>query len=268
MTHKEIIKELLPPFLIKQRRKLLEKYGWSGDFQSWEEAASRCSGYENDAILLRVKDAALKVKQGVAVYERDSVLFPKIEYSWPILAALMYVAATKSGALRLIDFGGSLGSSYFQNRRFLQDLREVRWCVVEQDHFVRCGRELFEDEFLRFYNSIDDCVEHERPDAIMLSSVIQYLPNPYDFIKEIVGRSFAYILIDRTGFSSSGRHCITVQQVDPAIYPASYPCHFFSKMIFCDAFKERYDLIAEFKAMGETTYRAEFRGFIYQLRKN
>jgi putative methyltransferase (TIGR04325 family) len=38
-----------------------------------------------------------------------------------------------------LDFGGSLGSSYFQNKKFLDALRLVEWNVVEQENFVATG---------------------------------------------------------------------------------------------------------------------------------
>ena len=70
-------------------------------------------------ILDKVLAATLKVKQGQAVFERDSVLFDEIEYSWPLLAGLMWAAASNGGKLNVLDFGGALGSSYYQNRKFL-----------------------------------------------------------------------------------------------------------------------------------------------------
>jgi putative methyltransferase (TIGR04325 family) len=38
-----------------------------------------------------------------------------------------------------------LGSSYFQNRKFLQSLPDVRWNVVEQPHYVDAGRKYIEE---------------------------------------------------------------------------------------------------------------------------
>ncbi len=61
--------------------------------------------------------ATRKVVAGEAVYERDSVVFDHLEYAWPLLACLLQIAAERR-SLRVIDFGGSLGSSWRQNRRF------------------------------------------------------------------------------------------------------------------------------------------------------
>lgn len=42
-------------------------------------------------------EATLKVKRGEAVFERDSVLFDEIQYSWPVTAALI-----RNGRLHLL----------------------------------------------------------------------------------------------------------------------------------------------------------------------
>ena len=118
---------------------LPSKYGWSGDYTDWQTALQKGTGYNATNILELVKEATLKVKNGEAVYERDAVLFDTIEYSWPLLSGLMLAAAKNKGSLNVVDFGGSLGSSYFQNRFYLRELESVSWNVIEQPAFVDCG---------------------------------------------------------------------------------------------------------------------------------
>ncbi len=79
--------------LLKSSIKLILKngVGWSGDYSSWKSAQQHCVGYDAANILEKVKDAILKVKNGEAVYERDSVLFYKIEYAYPLLSASVVV---------------------------------------------------------------------------------------------------------------------------------------------------------------------------------
>jgi putative methyltransferase (TIGR04325 family) len=84
---------------------------FEGSYNTWQEADAHCNGYDNMDILEKVLFATLKVKNGEAVYERDSVIFDQIEYSWPVLTGLMWAAAQNSGCLKVLDFGGSLGSS-------------------------------------------------------------------------------------------------------------------------------------------------------------
>ena len=123
----------------------------------------------------------MKVKNGEAVYERDSVLFDEIEYAWPGLAGLMWSRLRCGGTLNVLDFGGSLGSTYFQNRAFLSVLPGVRWNIVEQSRHVETGKAWFEDDRLRFYPDIADCLADTQPNVVLLSNVLQYLEHPYAF---------------------------------------------------------------------------------------
>src|SRR5689334_19054505 len=104
----KILRSILPPILYDLiYRSPLKRYGWSGHYKNWNEALRDSKGYEADEIIARVSSSVLKVKNGEAVYERDSVLFNKIQYDWPVLAALMWVASQKAGSLNVLDFGGS-----------------------------------------------------------------------------------------------------------------------------------------------------------------
>ncbi|HEY4743507.1 MAG TPA: methyltransferase, TIGR04325 family [Desulfuromonadaceae bacterium] len=220
--------------------------GFSGNYRTWREALAATDGYDAEVILTRVRDALLKVKNGAAVYERDSVLFDEVEYSWPLLAALLWVASRSGNRLNLIDFGGSLGSTYYQNIRFLSHLEELTWSIVEQKRFVECGRSHFENPHLKFYQDMEACLTDRHPDAILFSSVIQYLEKPYELLADVVARGFTYIIFDRTPFLEHGDDRITIQHVPAEIYPASYPAWFFNREKFFDFFSGAYDVMADF----------------------
>ncbi|WP_430446969.1 MAG: methyltransferase, TIGR04325 family [Pseudomonas piscis] len=222
---KKVIKQFLPPIFLNLYRAISgARFGFKGDYSSWQDAENECrNGYAAAPIFNSVTQAALKVKSGEFFCERDSVLFDSPQYSWESLACLMHVAARSSGRLNVLDFGGSLGSSYFNNRRFLAGL-SVNWSVVEQEHFVSFGAEHLEDHILHFDKTIDDSVSSHQPDVILLSSVLHYLPEPYDWLNRLLAVGSPFILIDRTPTGRTGRDVIKVQKVHPSIYTASYPC--------------------------------------------
>lgn len=233
--------------LIKSRIKQLLRngQGWSGDYASWQEAQEHCRGYDAGNILQKVKDATLKVKEGKAVYERDSVIFDKIEYSYPLLAALLWAAARNEGKISVIDFGGSLGSSYFQNRKFLEGLNEVRWNIVEQANYVNAGKESIQDNTLRFYHSVTEALAGNTPDVLLISCTLPYIEAPYQLIKELMAHNIPQIIIDNTPFNFERRDRITVQKVPPSIYPASYPCWFLDYQKVKSTFQANYEVVSE-----------------------
>lgn len=264
---RDFLNNWLPPAMLRHLRGFVNGIRWSGNYTSWTEAQQASNGYDSENILRAVREALLKVKKGDAIYERDSLLFNEIQYSWPLLAALMWIAAASEGVLNLLDFGGSLGSTYFQNRKFLQCLPKVRWNVVEQPHFVDCGKTNFEDNTLSFYYNIDTCVRQESPNTILFSSVIQYLEKPYFFLEEVVNLGFEYIIFDRTAFNKTDRDRLTIQKVPEKVYRASYPAWFLNKRRFLDIFSSRYEIIATWR---ENTDSANipsiFEGYILKIK--
>ena len=238
---------------------------FEGEFSSWDEAAAHCCGYDAVNILEKVLDASLQVKRGVAAFERDSVLFDEIEYSWPVTAALMHVAARSGGQLYVLDFGGALGSSYFQNRKFLDGLTDVRWCVVEQEHYVEAGRNHLQDERLTFCRSIGEAAETLKPNVVLLSGVLQYLQEPYAALRELLASRPGVVLIDRTPLlNDHGPSVVKVQHTPASIYLASYPCILFDKKEFFDFFSDYgYLLLERFDALDKLDDSATWQGMIF-----
>jgi len=265
---RSILKNHVHPPLLRLYRRVTGGVRFSGNYPDWESARRDSTGYDAPAIRDRVYEAITKVKTGQAAFERDSVLLERPEYAWPVIAGLLWIASQKDDRLNIVDFGGSLGSSYFQSRRFLSHLKACRWSVVEQKHFVETGRRDFEDEHLRFYDDLDRCISVENPDAILLSSVLQYLPDPGLFIDDLVRKGLEFVIIDRTPFLLKGKDRLTVQMIPSWIYPASYPAWIMNFEVFQDRFAGSYDLIADFESPDTANIDAEFRGLIYRKKRN
>lgn len=266
MNLKSLARCWCPPILLKWARRVRShnSISFDGNYASWAEAEKVSTGYNSAAVFQRVRDAALKVKRGEAVFERDSVCFYHEEFRWPTLACLLAIAAERGGQLRVLDFGGSLGSFYFQHRKFFSRLKEIRWAVVEQKHFVECGRDELQDEVLRFYESIDDCLAEGSVDVVFLSSVLQYLERPYDMLAEFCLTKAPYLLIDRTPFIARESDRLTVQHVPDSIYKASYPAWFFSQQLFETMVAEQgYSLIAEFSCDNDKEI-SEYKGILLE----
>ncbi len=259
--NKKLLRDILPPFLIRFLSGL--KYGWHGNYATWEEAKKKCTGYSSRLILDKVKVSTLMVMEGKAAYERDSMRFEEADYSYPLMSALMWVAAQNKSKLNVLDFGGSLGSSYFQNKLFLDTITDLNWCIVEQTDFVSAGKELSLSDRLHFFYSVDECLETYKIDVVLLSSVLQYIEKPFDLLEKIKNLNCKYLIIDRTPFIN-GRDRITVQKVNPLIYTASYPCWFFNREKFLSLLNFSYKRIFEFEALDKANIPSEFRGFLFQ----
>ena len=263
VTLKDIARALTPPLLwrglsslsyVRRKREPRSapvEYGWFGDYSSWAEAAGQASGYNANHILANVELAALKVKRGECVFERDASCHYEQFFNWPLLASFFYCACQTNGCLRVLDFGGALGSTYMQYRAEWKGLQSLEWSVVEQPHYVLSGKKHFEDQTLRFYKTVEDAIRDRGADIILLSSVIDYIEKPYELLQSIAGQKVRWILLDRTGFSLEGRDRLTFQKVPPCIYDASYPCWFLDPQRVRSLFTE-YRIVWDFPSFDET----------------
>ena len=239
----------VPPVLDYAFRPLLGRaVYYTGTYPNWASARAQSSGYDDPSIMCKVLDATRTVKLGKAAFERDSVLFEVPAYPFELLATLLRVAVEFEGHLSVLDFGGSLGSSYYQCRRFLTVLKDIKWGVVEQKHFVDCGRAEFEDGSLLFFESSSACVEAIHPKVVVLSSVLQYLESPINVLNELIRYKCRYLIIDRSPFSDMKRSFLTVQHVPKKIYKASYPSWIFTREDLRTQMATHYELIAEFES--------------------
>jgi putative methyltransferase (TIGR04325 family) len=240
-------------FLIRLAKRLLRlarynSFMWSGDYPDWPSAMRRCTGYEADDILDRCRAALREVMAGRAAYERDSLLFHDDRYCWELMTVAYQTALRNGGRLSVLDFGGALGSLYFQHKKWLADIPSVAWHVVEQPHFVDCGRAEAEDGRLRFFHTIEESMAASRPDVLLLSGVLQALERPYEWAERFNNLDVPYIVLDRVAIVKDlGRDVLTVQKVAPHIYPASYPSWFFNEARFLEAFSN-YLLISAFQS--------------------
>lgn len=263
---KKIAKSFIPPIFLEITRKLrFSDEGWQGNYRSWHEAAQDSDGYSDQKIFNLVKQAAMMVKNGEAVYERDGIIFDRIQYSWPALSGILLAAARNGGNLNVIDFGGGLGSSYFQNRKFLNYINLHSWNVVEQKHFVEFGNKHFADEKLSFSISIEECLKASAPDTFLLSGVVQYLESPFELLKRIAGIKLNLLIIDRTTFINGSKTRIAIQKVSKLISGASYPIWLFNEKEFLKeldrcGFKVLEDFF-EYPDYGDDVYS---KGFILE----
>jgi putative methyltransferase (TIGR04325 family) len=252
-TH--LVRALTPPFLwhFAKRRLpwLVRALGghythirFSGDYPDFETARGKCTGYDHKLILDRTREALLKVKRGENRWEQDGMVSDSDEIPWPLLAFLLRITAEKKNRdLRVLDFGGSLGTLYFWCRPYWPVEIPLTWHVVEQKAHVDVGRADFQDHQLFFNYSVDDALQQGVPDVLILSGVLHFLPEPEKFLRELLDRKIPNLVIDRTPLWEHDRHRLTIQEVPPEIYPASYPAWFLSKSRILALIEPHYRLL-------------------------
>ncbi|MDR2240973.1 MAG: methyltransferase, TIGR04325 family [Zoogloeaceae bacterium] len=267
---KKTLKDWLPPAIL---RKLKTGQGggnyyldWSG---TWAEAQRQSTGYDTENILKKVLAATRNLVRGEAIYERDSVLFHNRDFPSITLSGLLWGAARNCGTLNVLDFGGSLGSTWWHLQKFFSELPSVRWNVVEQKHFVDVGRREFQNDKLFFYESIDECLSETCPSIILLSSVLQYIECYEDIIIALAHSPANTFVIDRTSLSNASVTRIVVQHVPKSIYEASYPMWIFSEQELLARLQPYWNVIglapsADGNAISSRGHTFAFKGMLLE----
>jgi putative methyltransferase (TIGR04325 family) len=261
---RNIIKQCLPPIVLNLLKRFLSRKSFV-NYSSWELAEQRSEGYHSDNIIEKVRKSAKLVFNGEATYERDSVIFDRIEYSYPLLASLLFVAAN-SKSFKVIDFGGGLGTTYQQNRKFISKIKNVcEWRIVEQERFVAIGKSEFTNKILSFYNTIEEA-NKDGVDVLLFAGSICYVKNPYYFMAKAKVIKAPYIIFEKTPITNGMKDTFAVQHIHCSIFKASFPIRNFNYNNIVKFFVDEYELIEEWVCDLQIDPNTTAMGFIFKRR--
>lgn len=227
---------------------LFGEHANSGDYDNYSDAEKKCSGYETDIILQKVLKSTLMVKNNECAYERDGVAFFDKDINYNLMMYL-YLINQRDGQLHICDFGGALGSTYWQHKDMLAEMRKVEWNVVEQRNFVQCGKEKLENDVLHFFYNVEELLSSKgKQNVVILSSVLQYFPEKnvvLDWISELNAK---YIIVERNPVGIRKR--ITIETVHEPIYESTRPYVCMDEKEFIQNFNHRgYKLLDSWKSL-------------------
>jgi len=263
---KYYLKLILPNFIIKLINKFFKRdIRFVGNYSSWKEATHNSLGYDNKQIFLKSRNSFLKVISKEAKYERDSVLFYSEAVNYPLIDILNKIQKKNKTCLNILDFGGSFGSTYFQNYSILKNKNKFNWSIVEQEKIVKYVKKFELEDNLSFYLSIKNYMAKYKPDIVLFSSVVQYLEHPYKIIHYLLKKKIKNIFFLKTPFTNN-KDLIKVQIVPKHIYDASYPIRIFNEHNFLKLFRESNYKITPHFIPDEKIGAIVFKNFIFKLK--
>lgn len=245
-----------------------------GDYKNWNEAYQDCGGgYEAENIIDHVIGATKKVLDGEAAWERDGYLFYEQKYVYQICAAILRCAVqNKNEGVRILDIGGSLGSTYLQNKTYLAEIKNLEYVIAEQDNFADYGHRNREDGVLKFIKSTEDYTKYGRFDIILLSGSLQCISNYEEIIAKIIEAGPRYIVIDRIMIGERMRICKETVPEEIWAHSASVPIRVFSENDIISFFTADYRMIERDVASTPrevflTDEKINFRYFVFQRKE-
>ena len=184
--------DFVPPILLRWVFSRPDSYGFFGDYRDWASAAAESRPYDLDVeITARFVDETRKGS-------RETGLNAAV-----VLVALL----AHGGRANVLDFGGGLGVGYFRVSTVVPNTI-ASWRVIEKAHVVEHGNRHFGDGKLSFWRSLDEATDGWRPDIVIISSVLEYLPDRYDVLANLARLNPDKIVIDRSPIGERERFMI------------------------------------------------------------
>ncbi len=166
---KQVLKSLLPPVLVdlaRGRRSAEDGPTWQGIYSRLGEVPTRDGKFGARLVQGMVADT-----QGALYHIRKG----EKAFLWhEPLALVSSIVAGSRGAVRVLDFGGGVGSGFAQLLTSLPSATVIEYLVVDLEETCAAGRELFRGvRDIQFATAIP---EPSPPfDIVYAHSVLQYI---------------------------------------------------------------------------------------------
>ena len=214
---------------------------FEGPFKSWDKAKRYSRGYNDKKILEKVITAVKFCQKNKNFFERDGTVIKDKKYPKKIINFLN--KKYKGKTLNVLDYGGSLGSFYFQNIKKLNSIKKVSWSIVEQKSYVDTGNKIFKKKKISFFNNLDFVLKKFVPNVVLFSNSLQYIKNYEKILNKIFKiSSVKHIIVDRLIVTKNNKNLIFIQKNPKHHNYTSYPIVFFSKKIFLNIFKNSFTM--------------------------
>ncbi len=238
-------------------------------FNTWDAAHRGSSGYDSHEIVSKVFQGSLLARDE-GLQERDGVILNSSDfnpYTWiGILQTFNLIGEGRK--IRIVDFGGSFGSTYRMMKNKLQESKiDFEWIVIEQKHFVDLGKLHFETNELRFMDNFSSLLDNSI-DILIFNGVLEYLENPYQIITDGLSYSPLVVLLDRTPVNSEQNDTFSVQHVPKSIYSATYANRNFGKKNLMKLFEPDFSKFIEYDCILQPDPYNTSMGFIFNRKSN
>jgi putative methyltransferase (TIGR04325 family) len=231
---------ILPPKFKVLIRACLSRFIGFTEVESWKIAVEKSVGYQDDNVTDPIVDQALHFR----LQTKNSTL---VSSRYQQVASAMLYCLTSSDysrdrPWRVLDFGGGGGEYYFQFQALAPNLR-LEWTVLETAALSRAmeGSQTGNDN-ITWISSIEDVAESY--DAILCSSVFQYIEEPYEMLSKLSNKS-NYLIINRIPTISDRESFVALQRIRTGGRRGSYPAHFFNESDFLSALSEFGDVVLQ-----------------------
>lgn len=210
---------------------------------SWAQAQARTAGYEAVAQRSLVHAPAPAPAQLDRLGQRELQL----------VAALGIVLAKTppEAPLSVVDVGGASG--YYRSVAAVAfPERELRWTIVENSTLAARGARAPTVVGLSWTTDLA-CALANRPDFVLASAVVNYLPEPIGVLRSIAGHA-PWLLLTRLPLWPIPQHQPAVQRLGRRRGAGSYPTWFFSERRLLQQLEQDWRLVLRYEVPQDAAY--------------
>ena len=207
MTLKAFLKLVLPPFVLEIYRALRRAASPSADRfvcapHGWNTKlpAARGRGYESAGVIAFYRDGwapFVKALQNTHTKlvtdlgpDPDSWRMACEHNGFMTFGYVLALAAQRKDALKVLDYGGSLGTFYFIGRALIPDV-PLEYHCKELPEMARAGQEMSSEII---WHTDDSCFG-ERYDLVMFSGSLQYVRDWQEALRKASRATRAYLYL-------------------------------------------------------------------------
>jgi len=253
---KELIKMFVPPITISFINKLMNVNNDNAKvYKSYSEALKDSDRlpYQSDDLVNLVFKKTNNFINNLRTSDYADLSPTTINL---LTAVLLTILLKKSETVIVVDFGGACGALYFQIRKILDKKYKLNYCVVELPRTVTIAK-ANENEELFFTDNLADAISrcNGAIDLLHVSSVIQYLDEPYKYLQQLLDCKAQLLLFNRMCMTLGDHDIISVQKtrfhnhgIGSAVdeFPdriVKSPHTNIQKSIFDSLLKEKYEIV-------------------------
>ena len=191
-----------------------QKTHWEGIFSHFREVPRLGQGFEGSYWVQRSRS---RTNTMIAAAADPSVP------SWPVqgqalLPLLVSIAGSGRQKLRILDFGGGMGVSYFQVIQAIPTPDFFDYTIVETGPVCEAARDLFPgDSKIHFVSKLPD--PDVRFDIVHLNSSLQYIEDYAELIKQLIAYDPCYVLFVRLSAGANPTYATAQMNVQGSQIP-------------------------------------------------
>lgn len=163
---------------------------WEGVYSNFQDVPEIGPGFRGGKW---IENSLKKIYALREIAEKENIIPEVTRYRESILPVVASMAYNEKGEIKILDFGGSLGFTYYQVIQSLPSAENFEFHIVENEAVCEAGREFFkQNEKIIFYSDLPN--SNKRFDIIHMSSSIHYVEKWQDIIARMRLYQPRYIL--------------------------------------------------------------------------